>query len=213
MKNSKMTIWLVVAVVVMTISGCSANLQLDSNGVFLEPQKKIVLNVAEVDIINDAPIEKHYYISTFPSAGSTAESPFRETIQSQFHHIIIKFLNNLIAGNQTSEKKAIVRINRAVGIVSFPAARNIPVIGLLFVGEKDEYITIISGNIEIEDNQGHVIDKASFNVQTKIKKSIPWDTKESMKFTNELIRKTIPSLEQEIEKTVNRYLYKYWNEN
>jgi len=180
------------------ISGC-APVQLDTGNTTLRPKEQVRFEVGEVEVINEARIEN---INTSQSSLFSARQiqiSVKEIHQRQFHSIVVRFLNDLIVSDQGSEGKAVVRIDRAICIRCSPPLEGAPIFGLLTVGDKRTWISIISGDVEIENEQGHIIKRVGFNVKSQIERKWEWDGNEVVKFLNELIRLTLPRLEKEIQ--------------
>lgn len=187
---------LLISVTFLFIVGCTT-VQLDLGNITLRPQEQIMFDVGEVEVINDARIETINSSQYELFSKGQAQHSILEKYQNQFHSIVIRFLNDLIVSDQGSEGKAVIRIDRAICIRHSPRLESAPILGLLTLGEKRTWTSIISGNVEIENNQGHIVKRVSFNVESQMKRNLEWDGNESVQFLNELIKLTLPRLEKE----------------
>jgi len=186
---------ILISVPFLFIVGCTA-VQLDLGNITLRPQEQVMFDVGEVEVINDTMIENINSSQYDLFSEGQAQNSILEKYQNQFHSIIVRFLNDLVMSSQGSGGKAVIRIDRAICIRHSPRLESTPIFGLLTLGEKRTWTSIISGDVEIENNQGHIIKRVSFDVKSQMKRNLEWDGKESVQFLNELIRLTLPRLEK-----------------
>lgn len=169
------------------------------------PSVEVVkLNVDKVEIVNIATVEpwRNDPLSSRPN-------PLRQDVQTQFHEAINRnAVYALIAAGISSNKKVIIRIDRAVVMKTTQGIRNVPFLGLLLLGVEEEYSAFIEGAIEIEDDQKKVIDKADIRVSTTMKGHDA--TVEQIKEgASNVINEALISLQKEIIEKSKRYLHKH----
>lgn len=188
------------------LTGCGKewNFHIDDSQITIEETIKI--DVAKVEIVNNAPIEKAVRTGLY----STHTSPLGEHIQSRFQDAVIRLLDNLIVPNQDSYPKAIVRIDRAVVTASHQGEKNIPFIGILAfaTGVPEEFTAVITGAVEIEDSKSHVISYTNFNTKTTITSTTAF-SEEVQTAIDSVAKKALLELQTEVREKVNRYLYQY----
>lgn len=128
-----------------------------------QPTQPIGLNVASIQIVNDAETNiKHKYKFV---ANRTA-SLFKQ-VQSQFHESIVELLKNLIYPSQKSSNVAIVRIDEASVFLTTSGDFNFSFLSIIYMaaGHKESFIATIKGVIEIENASGQVIQSMGFDVK------------------------------------------------
>lgn len=168
------------------------------------PQEVVKLNVEKIEFINSAKVE-----TGGPSVLADSIFPCPEDMQLQFHEAIKRnAVNPVIITGSASNERAIIRINRAVVMRTVKGVKGIPILGILFLGIKEDYSAIIEGVIEIEDEQKRVIHKADFSSSATIKGDAT--TVEQIKEgASNVINEVLISLQKEIVEQSKRYLYKH----
>jgi hypothetical protein len=135
---------------------------------------------------------------------SSRPVPLYEEIQTQLHEAIMRnAASHIVAAEIGTEKKVIVQISRAVITDTVQAIKNVPFVGILALGMKEEYSVIIEGYVEIEDDQGRVISRAPIRANAKELAVNGAD------ILNKVIEDALILLHDEIIRNSRRYLHAY----
>ncbi|MDH4227038.1 MAG: hypothetical protein OEV59_04705 [Deltaproteobacteria bacterium] len=179
------------------VCGCAMN----SIDIVNSPPSKILrLNVAAVTIKNTAEIEpwRNQPYSSTPN-------PLREGVQAQFHSAVLKKLENLFVSSSNGQGKATIKIERAVIMNTTQGIKNVVVVGWFFLGNKEDYIAIIDGSIEIEDKSGQVVERIYWKVKTNVSGSSLTEAR-IREASSKAANMALDKLEGELEERAKRYL-------
>ncbi len=188
-------------VIIVLISGCAPLVLNIKDPSSIEVVR---LNVDKIGVVSNAKIEPWRN-----SPYSSDPNPLSQNVQLQFHEAIKRNAGNalIVAGNSTN-KTAIIQIDRAVVTMTNQGIKSVAFIGLFFVGMEEEYTATIEGVIEIEDDQKQVVDKADIRINTTIKGRNA--TREQIEEgASNAINEALISLQKEIVGKSKRYLHKY----
>jgi hypothetical protein len=199
-KYCSMMMILILNLCFFILSGC-APLVLDIK----QPSdfKVTKINVQKVEIINKAEIEPQRV-----DPYSSQPNPLKRNIQEQFHESIMQVFKSHIIPSENGYNKAVVILEKAVVSITAFGGKSIPLLGILFLGKKEDCIAIIEAAIEIEDDQKHVIDRAAIHVKA-ISQGAYLTEEDIKKLASETVNKSLKLLQEDITEKTGRYLYKY----
>jgi len=83
--------------------------------------------------------------------------------------------------------------------------KNVVVVGWFFLGNKEDYIAIIDGSIEIEDKSGQVVERIYWKVKTNVSGSSLTEAR-IREASSKAANMALDKLEGELEERAKRYL-------